>query len=84
MKYQSSLKISSVKLLKTAEIAEIPGVFERVRQSLHRRMHACIDADWRHFEQLLQIHIENTSNSVFFVHNHNVVLVSKFHLPLYP
>ena len=37
----------------SARIAETAGVFERVRQSLHRRFQACIAADGRHFEQLL-------------------------------
>jgi hypothetical protein len=36
-----------------ARISETPGVFDRVRQSLHRRLNACIGTDGRHFEQLL-------------------------------
>lgn len=34
-------------------IRETPGIFERVRQSLRRRLRACIDAEGRHFEQFL-------------------------------
>lgn len=34
-------------------VREIPGIFERVRQSLHRRCQACIHTGGRNFEQLL-------------------------------
>ena len=37
----------------TASGHEIPGIFERERQSLHRRCQACITTDGRNFEQLL-------------------------------
>ncbi|CAL1283080.1 unnamed protein product, partial [Larinioides sclopetarius] len=36
-----------------AGVREIPGIFERVRQSLHRRCQECIDTGGRNFEQLL-------------------------------
>lgn len=36
-----------------ARISETPGIFERVRQSLRRRLRACIAADGRNFEHLL-------------------------------
>ena len=36
-----------------AGIIETPGVFERVRQSLHRRLTACIAVDEQHIEHLL-------------------------------
>jgi len=34
-------------------IRETPGVFARVRQSLERRLNACIETNGRHFEQFL-------------------------------
>ena len=37
----------------SARISEIPDVFDRVRQSLHRRLNACIGTDGRYFEQLM-------------------------------
>ncbi|GBL99529.1 hypothetical protein AVEN_68805-1 [Araneus ventricosus] len=36
-----------------ARVREIPAIFERVRQSLHRRCQACITVGGRNFEQLL-------------------------------
>lgn len=36
-----------------ARVREIPGIFERVRQSFHRRCQACISVGGRNFEQLL-------------------------------
>ena len=30
-----------------------PGIFEKVRQSMIRRVHACIESNGRHFEHLL-------------------------------
>ena len=37
----------------SARISETLGVFDRVRQLLHRRLNACIGTDGRHFEQLI-------------------------------
>ncbi|GBM62951.1 hypothetical protein AVEN_160231-1 [Araneus ventricosus] len=36
-----------------ARVREIPGIFESVRQSLHRRCQACINVGGRNFEELL-------------------------------
>ncbi|GBM99322.1 hypothetical protein AVEN_264626-1 [Araneus ventricosus] len=36
-----------------ARVREIPGIFESVRRSLHRRCQACISVGGRNFEQLL-------------------------------
>ncbi len=36
-----------------ARVREIPGIFERVHQSLHRRCQACIATGGCNFEQLL-------------------------------
>ncbi|GBM09277.1 hypothetical protein AVEN_116629-1 [Araneus ventricosus] len=36
-----------------ARVRELPGIFESVRQSLHRRCQACIAVGGRNFEQLL-------------------------------
>jgi hypothetical protein len=36
-----------------ASVREIPGVFEKVRQSMRRRCEACINVGGRTFEQLL-------------------------------
>ena len=37
----------------SAWISETLAVFDRVLQSLHRRLKACIGADGRHFEKLM-------------------------------
>ena len=36
-----------------AEVRDMPGLFERVRQSLHRRCETCIQVGGRSFEPLL-------------------------------
>ncbi|GBO12185.1 hypothetical protein AVEN_110077-1 [Araneus ventricosus] len=37
----------------TGDVREMPGVFEKVRRSLHRRCNACITAGGRFFEQFV-------------------------------
>ncbi|GFS62516.1 uncharacterized protein TNCV_1262951 [Trichonephila clavipes] len=48
----------------TARVREIPGIFDRVRQSLHRHCHACITTSGRNFEQLLKTLYLSTTLSI--------------------
>ncbi|GBM14755.1 hypothetical protein AVEN_72022-1 [Araneus ventricosus] len=47
-----------------ASVRKIPGIYECVRQSLHRRCQACITFDGRKFEQLLQTLYLSTTLSI--------------------